>query len=157
MKAYLRGMLLKAINVHKKSNVAWENLLATEVQKREAQYIQDPTPSNRSAWKDAQLIYRRTALDKAEHSRFYSKCHGFEKRERTGHMLAVIASSQNGTNSISSITTPGGTCTNEQCDILRSFGTFYSKLYLSKVNYPVAQLREFLDSLKLRSLSLSLL
>lgn len=80
MKAFLRGVLLKVIGVYKKTSWERESLLAAEAQQKEVQYTQSPTTSNCRVWKDAQLLYNQTSMNKAARSGFLSRCRSFEIR-----------------------------------------------------------------------------
>lgn len=100
-----------------------------------------------------QLLYKMTALDKADWAAFFTRWRYFVEGERTGHIFVVIANSQMQTNFFSSILTPAGVISHEQEDTLHSFCSFYGELYQSKVDYQMAQLRQFLAPLNVSSLS----
>lgn len=95
------------------------------------------------------MDYNQKLLEKVENKQFSTRCQYFADGENTGHMLAVIASSQSPSNYISFNTASSGLPTQDKDVILEAFHSFYSNLYGSNVQYEMHQLTEFLNPLKL--------
>ena len=149
LKAFIRGMCIKEISLIKTRNRQWAYEAERVVEKAEELYLQDPTPEQEGKWKDAQKIYRTIHLQQADNKRFFTSQTYFEEGEKTGHMLAMIAKSQQPSQLVHSIRTSTQSTVTDTPSILKEFYSFYQDLYSSKVIYPMDDLVRFLDSITL--------
>lgn len=139
VKAYLRGQFNKIISSIKTQTKSWEVRMTEEL------YIANLTDDTKQAWLEVQSMSRHRAVQLAENI--------LRRGESTGHMLALLARSQQTSSFITAISDRGGFLKLQMAD--RVFCTFYVDLYSAKVQLSSSQIDDFLDSCSLPCLSTS--
>ena len=152
LKAFIRGMCIKEISFIKTRNRQWARDAEKAVEKAEERYLLDPIPERGREWIDAQKLYRTIHLQQADNKRFFTSQNYFEEGEKTGHMLSMVARSQQPSQVVHSIITSTQLTVTDTPSILKEFYSFYKDLYSSKVIYPVEDLTRFLESITLPQL-----
>lgn len=153
MKAYLRGLIIKEISKIKLATRQWEEELTQRVKQTEQEYTSDPNREKFGAWQDAQNLYKKLVLTKAENNRFLQNQKHYEMGEQVGHMLAMITRNQEGPSTIAAIEDRKGTVKYDTEGIQKIFVDFYSQLYESENLNVKEKTEQFLDNLTMPKLT----
>lgn len=101
----------------------------------------------------AQEALYRTTASAVEQKRFFNELAFYEEDEHTGRLLAKIAHSQQVSPSIGALCMHTGRVTNSPDQIMSELVDYYSSLYASNQTYPLESLTDYLDTVRLPSMS----
>lgn len=124
-----------------------------EMQHRKQALVTDPSQSNHEAWTEARSLYNSVIMSAAAKRRYFLQQDDFEKRENTGHLLALVAREQRDPSIITAIRSTAGELHTPNSDILNDFHHFYNDLYASKTRHASSELTLFLQNCPFPQLS----
>lgn len=153
LKASLRGAFIQAISRAKVKSRQFGEFLQGRVVATEQTYVASGHQADRLIWDEAQKAYNTHLMELAQQKRFFARQTYFEEGEKAGHLLALVAKAQRGSSFILAVRTVEGEVVTTTNDILPVFHTFYADLYTSRLTYSKPQVRQFLQSIDLPTLS----
>lgn len=98
-------------------------------------------------------VHAQTIIPLAENKRFFLQQKQFEEGENRGHMLALLAKSQQASSHIVAVANPQGTICYSTQDIIDTFKDFFQEVYTSKVHPSQEDICTFLDKYPLPCIS----
>lgn len=119
----------------------------------ERQYVLDSSPGKQELWARKQQEYKAVITRNAENRRLFQRQRCFEEGERVGRMLALLASTNSPSSTISMIRTPSGEISSDPVMIKETFFDFYRVLCKSKWDIERGELDKFLEGVELPTLS----
>lgn len=140
-KAYLKGLLIAEITKVKRESSSLKDEVESQVHTLEQQYIVDPLDSAKEAWQSAQFAYEH--LISAEKRSFFSMLAFFEEGEKTGHLSAMIAHSQQRSPAIEAIRSQAGPLVNFPDMVMQELARLYETLYLPGTSFTVGDLDNY--------------
>lgn len=115
-----------------------------EAQRTEATYVADPSDDSKRAWLASQSVLSQLSLQLAKNKCFFLQQKHFEEGENAGHMLALLAKTQQSPSHIAAVTDAYGVPHYSTQAIIKIYRDFFKDVYTSKVQ-PSSDLQSFLD------------
>ena len=153
LKAFLRGFVIQHATYKKKLNKVKETELEKQIKSAENAYKQNMSPTNLTQITRLKYQFNTILTAKAEFALFRARQKQFEEGDRAGKMLARYIKQRESMSAIPAIEHQGRGLLTNPTDINIEFKQFYSNLYVSELQANEDEIRSFLSSLSLPTLT----
>lgn len=153
LKAYLRGVIISYSTARKKEALKEQLRLESQLTKFETQMKLNPSAELSKKVEVSRSALNQLLTQRAEASMLYAKHRLFEMGDKPGRLLARLAAGRHEVRAISTLQDNAGKNHYESKMLVEVMKTFYEKLYASELKASTQQIENFLNTLKLPTLT----